>query len=348
MTEINPQNEKARTLVEEFTQSWILKYGSQDITQRNIKTFNIIGRVLSETVLEVLKEEGEITHRNNILLDEFNFFNDLYNVKSYNIIARFYMDMQPNYYLKLASVSLLDYYKLFVHNLPKLKELEFTEHQIDLAQEQIFALIENVFDILVTRIEQKYYSIRNNSIETLLSIMKYQDKYTKEHTIRVGYYSDLLAKKIFNTETSMDFKIGSQLHDIGKIGVPQSILQSPHRLTKDEFSILQRHPEIGAEILVNLEVSEVMLEVTKYHHERWDGKGYPSQLKKEEIPITARIVGLIDAFDAMTTSRPYSRAKTIEEAMEEIKNNVEKQFDPEISQVFLGLPFELINIKQFT
>ncbi len=335
--------EEIRSKMVFITQHWVTKYKDNLKMSNVMNTFDVIGKVLIEVVMDTLEDKKD-NPKMNTVLESFNYFQQTDDTKVYNILARLYMDIQPDFYLKTASNSLFNYYSLFYRNFYDLKDLKEAK-KLEKIQEKLFAVIENVMDILVSRIEQKQFNTRSNAIESLLAIMKYQDEYTKDHTIRVGYYADLLAKKIFNAETSMDFKIGSQLHDIGKIGVPQFILQSPNRLSQEEFKIIQRHPLIGGEILSNLEISGIMIDVTKYHHERWDGKGYPHQLEKEDIPLTARIIGIIDAFDAMTTTRPYKKAFTAEEALEEVKINREKQFDPEITDIFLSLPFESINLK---
>lgn len=334
--------ERVRKTMEFFSKGWVLAHSGRNDSD-NSGTFQIIAKILNESIIEKIEEH-------NLLLDildsedheKFDF--KVETIKLDGVLARIYMDIYPDCYFKAATSSLFSYYNTFnrqFYDLKSLKDRKLFEE----CQQFLYDLIEKTLDILVARVESYYYGVKTSAIETLLTIMKYQDKYTRDHTVRVGYYSDLLAKKIFNTETSFDFKIGSQLHDIGKIGIPQSILQSPNRLSEADFAIVKEHPSIGAEILTNLTGDGVMIDVAKHHHERWDGTGYPSRLAKENIPLPARIIGVIDAFDAMTTVRSYCVALPVERALEEIKVNKEKQFDPDIADIFLSLPFELLNVK---
>ncbi|MBV8257790.1 MAG: HD-GYP domain-containing protein, partial [Actinobacteria bacterium] len=124
-------------------------------------------------------------------------------------------------------------------------------------------------------------------------------------------------------------------HDIGKIGVPDAILTKPAKLTDDEYEVIKRHPEDGAKIVSRLHQLEEAVPAILHHHERWDGRGYPSLLAGEAIPVEARIVGLADALDAMTTDRPYSPARPLHEAATEILGNRGTQFAPDVVDAFL-------------
>jgi HD-GYP domain-containing protein (c-di-GMP phosphodiesterase class II) len=124
------------------------------------------------------------------------------------------------------------------------------------------------------------------------------------------------------------------LHDVGKIGIPEAILLKPGPLTADEWTILRRHPEIGADICRPLGLSRTLMPVVRHHHERWDGTGYPDRLRGDQTPLGARVVGLVDAFDAMTHDRPYRPARSSAEALEEIRSQAGRQFDPALTQIF--------------
>ena len=179
------------------------------------------------------------------------------------------------------------------------------------------------------------------SNETILSIanaVEARDKQTGRHSFRVAVYSMLIAVELGCDEEEIENirQIGL-LHDIGKIGVPDSILNKPAKLTKKEFEIMQRHTEIGGEILKDFTTIKNVAEGAKYHHERYDGSGYNCGLKGEEIPLTARIIGLADAFDAMTSNRVYRPAMTMDKVIEELKNGRGTQFDPELVDILLGL-----------
>ena len=126
-------------------------------------------------------------------------------------------------------------------------------------------------------------------------------------------------------------------HDIGKIGIPDSILLKEAKLTDDEYSEIKNHPSIGAHILCNAEVFKDIIPIVKPHHERYDGRGYPGQLKGEDIPYLARIAAVADAFDAMTSKRTYRDSLPIDVVRNEIEKNLGTQFDPEIGKTFLNI-----------
>ena len=132
-------------------------------------------------------------------------------------------------------------------------------------------------------------------------------------------------------------KIGSLFHDIGKIGIPDAILLKDTKLSDDEYSEIKNHPTIGVHILSNATIFADIIPIVKHHHERYDGKGYPSQLKGEDIPLLARIVAVADTFDAMTSRRSYRSALDLEYTKNEIEKCSGTQFDPTIAKVFLDI-----------
>ncbi len=192
--------------------------------------------------------------------------------------------------------------------------------------------------------EQEIARIRDQirmSNETILSIanaVEARDKRTGRHSFRVAVYSMLIAVELGCDEEEIENirQIGL-LHDIGKIGVPDSILNKPAKLTKKEFDIMKTHVEMGGEILKDFTTIKNVAEGAKYHHERYDGTGYNCGLKGKEIPLTARIIGIADAFDAMTSNRVYRPAMTMDRVIEELKNGRGTQFDPELVDILLGL-----------
>jgi HD-GYP domain-containing protein (c-di-GMP phosphodiesterase class II) len=135
-------------------------------------------------------------------------------------------------------------------------------------------------------------------------------------------------------------ELGALFHDIGKIGIPDEILRKPERLTDLERKIVQQHPDLGARILAPIERLSDVSEIVRACHERWDGAGYPQGLKGEEIPIEARIIFVCDAFDAMTTDRPYRKALPVEEACRRVREAAGTQFDPRVVDAFLSMPNE--------
>ena len=177
-----------------------------------------------------------------------------------------------------------------------------------------------------------------DSIETLRYTVEAKDPYTRGHSDRVAEYSVLIGEKLGLSEEDLrTLRIGGLFHDIGKIGIPDSILLKESKLTDDEYSQIKNHPTIGAHILQNATIFQDILPIVKHHHERYDGNGYPSRLKGEEIPYFARIAAVADTFDAMTSKRTYRNAIPLEEVKEEIKRCEGTQFDPNIAETFLEI-----------
>ena len=176
------------------------------------------------------------------------------------------------------------------------------------------------------------------SIQTLRYTVEAKDPYTRGHSDRVSEYSELIGKYLNLSEDDLHkLKIGGLFHDIGKIGVPESILLKTSRLTDDEYSEIKNHPSIGAHILSNASLFQDIIPIVKHHHERYDGFGYPGKLAGEDIPYLARIAAVADSFDAMTSKRTYRDSLPIDIVKQEIEKNKGTQFDPKIADVFLDI-----------
>ena len=179
-----------------------------------------------------------------------------------------------------------------------------------------------------------------DTIQSLRYAVEAKDPYTRGHSDRVSEYAVLIGRKMGLPEDEVKtLQIGGLFHDIGKIGVPDSILQKEAKLTDDEYSQIKNHPSIGAHILGEAEAFKDIIPIVKHHHERFDGRGYPSRLSGEEIPLLARITAVADTFDAMTSKRSYRNALDIQYVKEEIERCKGTQFDPKIAEVF----FEILN-----
>ena len=177
-----------------------------------------------------------------------------------------------------------------------------------------------------------------DSIETLRYTVEAKDPYTRGHSDRVAEYSVLIGEKLGLSEEDLKtLRIGGLFHDIGKIGIPDSILLKESKLTDDEYSEIKNHPSIGAHILCNAEVFKDIIPIVKHHHERYDGRGYPGKLVGEDIPYFARIAAVADAFDAMTSKRTYRNSLPIDIVRNEIEKNLGTQFDYEIGKLFLEI-----------
>ena len=177
-----------------------------------------------------------------------------------------------------------------------------------------------------------------NFVMSIASIIDARDGYTGGHSKRVASCAIEIAKKMgLSDEDVYNMGYVGLLHDIGKIGIPDAVLNKPGKLTNEEYDLIKTHTTIGYEILEGLYFIPHVQEVALYHHERYDGKGYPKVLKGEEIPLFARIIGVADAYDAMSTNRIYRKHMEYEQIVEEFKKGKGTQFDPEIADVFLNM-----------
>ena len=184
------------------------------------------------------------------------------------------------------------------------------------------------------QLEQAYLEMT----QTLRYTVEAKDTYTRGHSDRVSEFSVLIGEKLGLPEKQIHIlKIGGLFHDIGKIGIPDSILLKTEKLTDDEYYEIKKHPSIGAHILGTSKIFQDIIPIVEHHHERYDGSGYPSRLKGEEIPYVARIAAVADTFDAMTSRRSYRGPIDIEQVKEEIKRCEGTQFDPQIAEVFLNI-----------
>ncbi len=169
------------------------------------------------------------------------------------------------------------------------------------------------------------------AIETLNATVDAKDPYTAGHSQRVREIALAVARELEIAPERLDaVRVAALLHDIGKLRVPDTILLKPGRLTKDEYEVIKRHPSDGANIVCKLGRLREAVPLIRHHHERWDGKGYPDRLAGDDIPLEACVVGLADAWDAMTTDRPYHRALTCEEAAEQVHAGRGTQFAPQV------------------
>lgn len=180
--------------------------------------------------------------------------------------------------------------------------------------------------------------IIEQSLSTFANIIDAKDEYTKGHSLRVAYYSREIAKRMnMDEETQQQLYYIALLHDIGKIGISDNILQKPGALTPDERVNIQQHVTIGGEILKDFSSIPGIAEGAMYHHERYDGKGYATGLKGKEIPLFARIICVADAFDAMSSARCYRGKLNNDFIINELKENSGSQFDPEIAEYMLDM-----------
>lgn len=188
--------------------------------------------------------------------------------------------------------------------------------------------------ILYNKVHINYY----NTMITLVKTIEARDPYTCGHSERVTNYAIKIAKRLNLNRNDIELLVyAGKLHDIGKIAIPDFILKKTTALTMAERAEIQAHPTKGIEMINNLKFLKECFPLIRHHHERYDGNGYPDKLKGEQIPLLARILAVADAFDAMTSERPYRRALKIDEAIEEIKTNSATQFDPQIALQLISM-----------
>ena len=209
----------------------------------------------------------------------------------------------------------------------------FEEQDLDVLlalANQVAVAIENAK--LFAELRDAFYS----TAMSLAEAIEKRDPYTGGHTRRVMEYSLLIARRMGLEEEEMErLRLSSILHDVGKIGVRDSILLKEGPLTEEEYEEIKRHTVVGEQILGHVRQLRDVVPGVKYHHERYDGSGYPEGKCGEEIPLLARIIAVADAFDALTTHRPYRAAMSVHEACKEIEECTSVQFDPEVTKAFL-------------
>ncbi|MEO0122751.1 MAG: HD-GYP domain-containing protein [candidate division WOR-3 bacterium] len=191
-----------------------------------------------------------------------------------------------------------------------------------------------------------FKNIKNINIASVLSfvkLMELTDIYTKNHSFQVAELAFLMGKFIGLSEKElMLIKLAGLLHDIGKIVIPEEIFNKPGSLNKYEWDIMKQHPKKGSDMIKTVDGLKEVKQWILYHHEKYDGTGYPEGLKKEEIPFCARILAVCDSYSAMVSDRPYKKSISEEDAKIEIQECKGKQFDPELADVFLKLPCEYV------
>ncbi len=188
------------------------------------------------------------------------------------------------------------------------------------------------------RLKRSELKIRYKCYQAIAQLADTRDNETGLHLQRISQYSTMLAKAIGAPQIFINkLSIFSQLHDIGKVGIPDSILFAPRKLTDEEFKMIKEHPIMGDRILRPVPTMEMAADIARYHHEKWDGTGYPDGLTGEDIPLEARITGLVDVFDALRSDRPYKSAWDFDKTMGHIEEQQGKHFDPELVRCFLQL-----------
>ncbi|HEY2812454.1 MAG TPA: HD domain-containing phosphohydrolase [Acidimicrobiales bacterium] len=189
-------------------------------------------------------------------------------------------------------------------------------------------------------LEEALMQMRTTFLETVRSmayVVEAKDAYTGQHLERCRVYGNTLMHALGVAEEYPDAEFGFLLHDVGKVGVPERILNKPGPLTSAEWRVMRTHPIIGFQILQAIPFMTSAASIVRCHHEMWDGAGYPEGLRAEQIPLPARVFQVVDAFDAMTTDRPYRASIGVERAAEEVERMAGSQFDPDVCRIFATL-----------
>jgi len=175
------------------------------------------------------------------------------------------------------------------------------------------------------------------TVRSMAYVVEAKDAYTGQHLERCRIYGTALMEALGVASDYPDAEFGFLLHDVGKVGVPEAILNKPGPLSAAEWRVMRTHPTIGFQILSGIPSMENAAEVVRCHHEMWSGDGYPAGLRAEEIPVPARVFMVVDAYDAMTTDRPYRASMGVERAVGELERVAGTQFDPDVVRAFVGL-----------
>lgn len=241
-------------------------------------------------------------------------------------------------------IGALDYvlkpFRLAEITLSVQEALERRRNQLE--QTQRMRLLEETVNertVELRRLLDRLHDASENTLEALVAALDAREHETQAHSKRVSELTLYLAREMNVDAWQLDvIRRGAMLHDIGKIGIPDSILLKPGKLTGEEWVEMQKHPQIGYWILDGIEPLKPASDIVLSHHERFDGAGYPQKLRGDQIPLGARIFSVTDCFDVMTSDRPYRKALSYEDARREISQFAGSQFDPEVVKCFLQVP----------
>ncbi len=226
------------------------------------------------------------------------------------------------------------------------------DQHVMISSQDEFAVMGRYTNYMIEMLKERNRQLektRQEIIQRLGRAAEYRDNETGMHVVRMSHFSEALAKKANLSKEQCDLILqASPMHDVGKIGIPDNVLLKPGKLVGEEWTKMQTHVEVGASILSGSDSKLMQLaeEIAATHHEKYDGTGYPKGLKGEEISIEGRIVPICDVFDALTSERPYKKAWTVEDAMELIKKEKGKHFDPDLVDHFVSILPEILDIKE--
>ncbi|WP_266188156.1 HD domain-containing phosphohydrolase [Cetobacterium somerae] len=324
-----------------------------DYLRKFLKEENFIyAKDIDETIEKVRKKEADYS-----ISDYKTLINKLYNngydkeIKIAGILDKKYdVSMVVNEKEHELYEALKDISASFLNeNMSKNIYLEKNSYETDNSKKFLIFSIGILFVSLILLYKgkksltekRKYEDLMLSLVSSLEAVNQFNDLETGNHIKRLNLYSELLANKLgCNKKFCEEIGRVASLHDVGKIGIDRSILKKPGKLNEEEFKIIKEHPEIGYEIIKKSGVSLMAENIARYHHEKWNGKGYPRGLKGLEIPLEARIVSIVDVYDALRQKRVYKDGFTHEKAIEIIRSESGKSFDPNVVKVFLENEFK--------
>ncbi|MGL5645301.1 HD domain-containing phosphohydrolase, partial [Cetobacterium sp.] len=324
-----------------------------DYLRKFLKEENFIyAKNIDETIEKVKKKEADYS-----ISDYKTLINKLYNngydkeIKIAGILDKKYdVSMIVNKEQDELYEALKDISASFLNeNMSKNIYLEKNSYETDNSKKFLIFSIGILFISLILLYKgkksltekRKYEDLMLSLVSSLEAVNQFNDLETGNHIKRLNLYSELLANKLgCNKKFCEEIGRVASLHDVGKIGIDRSILKKPGKLNEEEFKIIKEHPKIGYEIIKKSGVSIMAENIARYHHEKWDGEGYPCGLKGLEIPLEARIISVVDVYDALRQKRVYKDGFTHEKAIEIIRNESGKSFDPSIVKIFLENEFK--------
>jgi putative two-component system response regulator len=228
---------------------------------------------------------------------------------------------------------------LVVFSVKKALDKKRLEEELETYRQHLERLVEQK----TAKLQKSYRTLKKahlDSVKVLAEAIDAKDPYTRGHSDRVRKRSLRIAMKLgFSKKRLESLEFGALLHDIGKIGIRDEVLQKQGRLTPEEYQYVQEHPLIGVKIAEGIKFFKDKIPIIRHHHEHFDGRGYPDGLAGKSIPLEARIISVPDAFDAMTSLRPYRREMSQEDALAELEKSKGKQFDPQIVEIFINTDF---------
>lgn len=275
----------------------------------------------------------------SIINETFTYFGKPEQYSSGNVVEIFWLILSPIFvsspFYWTVTIGLLIKYAVVGVAIQSLTVF-FPMMMISIFSVFSFILL-NRFQAYVKAISASYNQQLMGIVKGVIATLELKDPYTRGHSERVAEYALEFARVVGkHSKEELDaFNFACLLHDIGKIHIPDHILMKPASLTKEEYEVIKIHPIVGAEAVSDIMGLKDSTEVIRSHHERWDGAGYPDQLKGEEIPYFARIAAIADSFDAMTSSRSYRSALSVEDAYKRIIEGKGTQFDPDLIEIFI-------------